>query len=471
MRKTVTSPRFAERNPDLAGSGVLVVGLGKSGLAAARLALAKGATVVAADARPQGDLAAAARELTKLGASVHAGGHPPELARDADLLVLSPGVPREVPVVAEALRKGVPVWSEIELAFRHCAGRVVGVTGSNGKSTTTSMIGTILRGAGVPGGTGGNLGTPFSDLLAGDAPDAVHAVELSSFQLESIDAFHAAVAVVVNLSPDHMDRYPSVDAYAAAKARLLETQRPGEAAVLNADDEASRRFEPSVRGRLHRFSTRTEVDPGAFVRSGTIVLRVDGKEEHVLRADELPVPGEHNVENALAAALASRLAGATPAQIARGLKAYKALPHRLELVASFDGVAFYNDSKATNLDATARALRAFPPGTIHLILGGRDKGADWRGFAPLAAKLAARVLLVGEAAETIRREFGAAVPLADCGTVRSAVRVGFEGAAPGHVVLLAPGCASFDQYRNFEQRGEDFKRAVVALFPEGEHRA
>jgi UDP-N-acetylmuramoylalanine--D-glutamate ligase len=252
---------------------------------------------------------------------------------------------------------------------------------------------------------------------------------------------------------------------------LLATQRPGEAAILNADDEASRAFEGSVRGQLHRFSTQHEVDPGVFVRAGSIVLRIDGEEESVLRADELPVPGQHNLENALAAALASRLAGCSPAQIARGLRAYKALPHRLEFVASFDGVAFYNDSKATNLDATVRALRSFPPGTVHLILGGRDKGADWRGFAGLAAERAARVLLVGEAAETIRRELGTAVPMADCGTVRTAVRSGFEAAAPGHVVLLAPGCATFDQYKNFEQRGEDFKRAVSALFPEGEHRA
>lgn len=469
MKATMGTRSLTVRDPRLEGLAVLVVGLGRSGLAAARLAASKGARVTVADRRLAHELGDAAVAARSLGCEVRPGGHPPELARDADLLVLSPGVPSSTPVAQEARRLGVPVWAEVELAFRFCRGRVLGVTGSNGKSTTTSMAGGILRAAGVPGGTGGNLGTPFAELLDQDGPDAVHAVELSSFQLETVDAFHAAVAVVLNLSPDHLDRYPSFDAYGSAKARLLETQTPDEAAVLNGDDPESARFAASVRGRGYRFSISGDVEAGACVRDGQIVLRTERGDDSVMAVADLSVPGDHNLANALAAALACRLCGCAPAAIAAGLRGFRALPHRLEFVATFDGVGFYNDSKATNLDAALRALRSFPAKRVHLILGGKDKGADWAAVAPEVGDRARRVLLVGEAAPVVRAALERSVPLEDCDTVRTAVRVGFEGAAPGDVVLLAPGCASFDQYRNFEERGADFRRAVEGLFPEGDH--
>ncbi len=471
MRTELGNPKLAAYAPRLEGLRVLVLGLGKSGLSAAKLLASKGARILAADQSRGRVVEEAAAAVRALGGEARTGGHARELAGQADLVVLSPGVPVSVPVVAEARRLGIPVWSEVELASRFCRGRVVGVTGSNGKSTTTSMIGTVLRIAGIPGGTGGNLGTPFTDLLAEDGPAAVHAVELSSFQLETIEAFRAVVAVVVNLSPDHMDRYPSFDAYARAKARLLETQRAEDAAVLNLDDPESGRLSGSVRGRGYRFSTRQEVEAGAFVRSGTIVLRADGGDAEILAASELPVPGEHNVANAAAAAMACRLCGCEPEAIARGLRAFRALPHRLEFVASVDGVAFYNDSKATNLDAAARALRSFPAGKVHVILGGKDKGADWPALGPVVRERARRVLLVGEAAPLIRSGLQGCVPLIDCGTVETAVRRGFEEAAPGDVVVLAPGCASFDQYENFEERGRDFRHAVEELVPGGDHHA
>lgn len=471
MKATMPTRTLAARDPDLEGLDVLVVGLGRSGLAAARLAAAHGARVTVADRREEGEIAGAVRQARAAGAKVVAGGHPPELAGHAGLLVLSPGVPASVPVVAEARRLGVPVWAEVELAFRFCRGRVLGVTGSNGKSTTTTMAGTILRSAGIPGGAGGNLGTPFCELLSVDGPDAVHAVELSSFQLETIEAFHAAAGAILNVSPDHMDRYPSFDAYAAAKARLLTSQMPDDAAVLNHDDPESRRFLPAVRGRLYRFSATDEVASGAFVRDGEIVLRSEQGEVAVMRAADLPVPGAHNISNALAAALLCRLCGAPPEAIAAGLRSFRALAHRLEFVASFDGVDFYNDSKATNLDAALRALRSFPPQRVHLVLGGRDKGADWATAAPEIAQRARTVLLVGEATPVIGAALAARMTPRECGTVRAAVREAFELAAPGDVVLLAPGCASFDQYRNFEERGLDFRGAVEALFPDGGHLA
>ncbi len=452
-----------ERGVRLEGTRVLIVGLGRSGLAACRLAAARGAKVLVVDQRPVTELGGAPAEARSLGAEVRGGGHPPDLAAAADLVVVSPGVPSSVDLLVEARRRGLPVWGEVELASRLCRGRIVGITGSNGKSTTTAMAGVILRAAGVPGGTGGNLGTPLADLLAYDSPEAVHAVELSSFQLETVEAFRATVSVVLNLSPDHMDRHGSLEAYARAKARLLETQTPEDAAVLNLEDPERERFAPYVRGRLHEFSTRGEPDLGAFVREGRIVLRVEEGEEAILPVERLAVRGEHNAANALAAALACRLVGCSAEGIARGLEAFRPLPHRLEPAGTLRGVAFYNDSKATNLDATARALAAFEPGTVHLILGGKDKGAEWGSLVPLLRRHARRVLLVGQAAPTIRKALEGAVPLEDCGTVPRAVEAGFEGASAGQIVLLAPGCASFDQYRNFEERGEDFRRAVRRL--------
>jgi len=441
----------------------VVIGVGKSGLAAVRLAASKGARVIAADLRTESELGDVARDVRSTGAELRAGGHPPEIVRHADLVVISPGVRTDLPAISEARRLGIPVWGEIELASRFCRGRILGITGSNGKSTVTAMAGAVLRAAGIPGGTGGNLGTPLADLLAEDRADAVHAVELSSFQLESIDRFRAEGAVVVNLSPDHLDRHESFDSYVRAKARLLEGQDARGFAVLNADDPESARLEPAVRGSAYRFSTRAEVERGATLRSGALTLVLEGGEETLMPAGELPVPGEHNLANALAAALACRLLGCPAATIARALRSYRALPHRLEHVRTVAGVAFYDDSKATNADATTRALRSFAPGTVHLILGGLDKGADWASLAPDVARYARRVLLVGAAAPVIRAALEGAVAMEDCGTVPAAVRNGFGGASPGEVVLLSPGCASFDQYRNFAERGRDFRAAVEAV--------
>jgi UDP-N-acetylmuramoylalanine--D-glutamate ligase len=470
MRSDVAPFPITARAPRLEGLRVVVVGLGRSGLAAVRLAASKGARVIAADLRTEAELGVAAREARSVGAEVRGGGHPPALLDGVDLVVVSPGVRSDSPIVTEARLRQVPVWGEVELAWRFCRGRVLGITGSNGKSTVTSMAGAILRAAGIAGGTGGNLGTPLSELLAEDGPEAVHAVEISSFQLETIDSFHADGAVVVNLSPDHLDRYDSFDDYVDAKARLLEGQEPDGFAILNDDDPESARLMSAVRGELYRFSTRAVVERGGWIRDGVLTLTLGGRAEAIVDAAGLPVRGEHNHGNALAAALACRLLGAPVDAIAGGLRSYRALPHRLERVGVVGGVEFYDDSKATNLDAATRALRSFEPGTVHLILGGRDKGADWASLEPDVRRHARRVLLVGEAGETIRKALTGVVETESCGTVTAAVRVGFDGARPGDVVLLAPGCASFDQYRNFEERGDDFKAAVDGLTPtRGDH--
>jgi UDP-N-acetylmuramoylalanine--D-glutamate ligase len=466
MNLGMTKPMLSIRDPDLQGLRVLVVGLAKSGFAAARLANDKGAQVLVVDRRAEAELGRLPQRLRTLGVEVRPGGHPARLADDADLLVISPGVPSDVELLRAARDRGVPVWAETELAARFCRGRVIGITGSNGKSTVTTMAGQILRGAQIPGGTGGNLDTPFSELLAADERYAVHAVELSSFQLEWVEALRPDVAVIVNLSPDHLDRYASYDDYARAKARLLEVQEPSGAAVLNADDRDSARFHDAVRGRLHTFSTRHEVERGAFLRDDRLTLRTEYGEEELIDANELPLPGEHNVANALAAALACRLAGCVPRAIIAGLRAYRPLAHRLEPIAEVGGVRFYNDSKATNSASMLRALNSFASGSVHLILGGQDKGTDWRRLADEIGARAKRVLLVGEAAPTLERALSGRTTPQNCRTVPQAVRIGFAGAEAGDVVLLSPGCASFDQYRNFEERGEDFRHSVSALLRE-----
>ncbi len=461
--------RLTSHDPDLAGLRVLIVGAGLSGLAAARLAVRKGARVTLCDhktlARIAGADIASARAQ---GVVVRAGGHPPELADESDLLIVSPGVPSDIELLSRARELDLPIWGEIELAARFCRGRIIGITGSNGKSTVTTMIGGILRGAGVAGGTGGNLDRPFADLLDQDSPQATHVLELSSFQLETLQTLRPDVAVLLNLSPDHLDRYASFEEYARAKLRLLELQDAEGYAVLNADDRQSERARAAVRGRLQLFSTRDEVAAGAFLRGGRLRLRTEHGEDELLAADELPLPGEHNVANALAAALACRLGGCSPEEISRGLMSYRALPHRLELVGQVRGVLFYNDSKATNPAAVACALTAFRPGSVHLILGGRDKGSDWDALIPLIRTHARRVLLVGEAAAALADVLSGVVPLQTCATVPRAVAAGIDTAGGDDVVLLSPGCASFDQYRNFEERGNDFRRAVRSLTGQGD---
>lgn len=453
-------------HPVLENLRVLVIGLGRSGIAAASLAASRGARVLAVDRRPAGELTDEARRLTEAGIEIRTGEHPASLAEGIDLAVLSPGVPVDVPLVAACRAGGTPVWGEVELAWRYCAGRIIGITGSNGKSTTTTMTGAILRAAGIPGGTGGNLDVPLSELLAEDRHDAVHALELSSFQLETTDQFHPAVAVLLNLTPDHLDRYDTMDDYAEAKARIFIAQTGDDHAILNADDPNSSRFASRVQGRGWRFSTRSELPAGAFLRDGEIILRTDNGEEAVVHTDMLPVPGEHNAANALAASLACRLCGCPPEAIEEGLRSFTPLPHRLEFIGKVKDVAFYNDSKATNVDSTVRAIGSFEPGTVHLILGGKDKGGDWASLRDPVARYTGSVLLVGEAAAAIGNALEGVVKMHDCGTVPRAVRTGYENARPGEVVLLSPACASFDQYRNFEERGDDFRRAFSGLVRE-----
>jgi UDP-N-acetylmuramoylalanine--D-glutamate ligase len=430
----------------------LVVGLGASGVAAARLLVRDGWLVTITDLRGHAELAARLAELPE-GVETALGGHPVSLLDATSLLVVSPGVAWELPLLAEARRRGVEVIAEIELAFRARPERpLVGVTGSNGKTTVTALIGEILRTAGVAVGVGGNIGTAAC-ALALDPAVATWVLELSSFQLEGCSRLRPRVGLLLNLSPDHLDRHASMDAYRAVKARLFAAQRGEDLALLNADDPIV--AAQDVPARLERFSLN---DPGAeaHLRAGELIL--DGA-PLVSRA-ELPLLGDHNVANALAAALAGARMGVPRDAIATALRRFKGLPHRHQLVGEVAGVRWVEDSKGTNIGATAAGLAGYPPGRVHLVLGGLGKGQDFSLLRPSIEGRVARLYVIGQAADEIAAALEGAAPIERCGTLDEAVRRGATLARPGDTVLLSPACASFDQFRDYADRGDAFARLV-----------
>jgi len=446
---------------DLSGKRVLVVGLARTGVAAALFSAGYGATVKATDEKPEAQLGDIPERLRAAGITLELGGHVPSSFLDQDLIVLSPGVPAHLPELDKAREAGIPVWSEVELAWRFLRGKLVAITGSNGKTTTTSLVGHILKTAGIPTLVGGNIGTPLLALVETSEDKSVTVAEISSFQLETIEAFRPEIGVVLNITPDHLDRHVTFDAYAKAKMRMFENQIERDVAVLNADDPEITKRMPS-RPHVYWFSRQKRVAQGAFLRDGQIMFRIEGDEFPLVRRDDIPLRGDHNVENVLAACAASYLAGAAPAAIAAGVKSFKGVEHRLEFVAEINGVSFYNDSKATNVDAAVKALEAFP-GPLLVILGGKDKGSPYEPLRAPLKQVARGAFLIGEAASKIATEVGDAVPMTEAGTLDRAVQLAFEQAKPGNVVLLAPACSSFDQFENYEHRGRVFKQLVAEL--------
>ncbi len=446
---------------DLAGKRVLVVGLARTGVAVSLFAAAYGATVTATDEKPESALGETAEKLHAAGVKLELGGHPPSIFFEQDLIVVSPGVPANLAPMVLAHVGGIPVWSEIELAWRFLRGKLVAITGSNGKTTTTSLVAHIIETAGIPTLIGGNIGAPLISLVERSTDSTVTVAEISSFQLECIEAFRPEIGVLLNLTPDHLDRHASFADYAAAKMRLFENQIERDFAILNADDSEVTKRMPS-KSHVFWFSRQKRVAEGAFLRDDQIIFRLDGSETPIGKRSDIPLRGEHNVENVLAACAAAYLAGATPSAIASGVKTFRGVDHRLEFVAEVGGVGFYNDSKATNVDAALKAIDAFP-GPLIVILGGRDKGAP---YTPLAGTLRAKgraVLLIGESAEKIAADLGDAVSVVRAGTLERAVEMAAERAQPGDTVLLAPACSSFDQFENYEQRGRVFKQLVAQL--------
>jgi UDP-N-acetylmuramoylalanine--D-glutamate ligase len=446
---------------ELAGQRVLVVGLARTGIATALFCAARGARVTSTEERPESQIPETAAKLRAAGVRLELGGHKAQTFIEQDLIVPSPGVPLILPSLAAARAVGIPVWSEIELASRFLRGRLVCITGSNGKTTTTSLIGHILESAGLPVQVAGNIGTPLISRVDVSSDGGFTVVEASSFQLEAISAFRPDVAVLLNVTPDHLDRHGSLEAYRRAKARIFENQTEHDAAVLNADDVAVTACAPSGPA-VYWFSRHNRVPSGCFVRDDEIVFGRDGSETVLLRRREIGLRGDHNVENVLAAAAAATLVGVEPPAIAEAVRTFAGVEHRIEFVATISGVEYFNDSKATNVDATIKALDAFP-GNLLVILGGKDKGSDYTILRKSLREHARMVLLIGAAADKIESQLGGVVPVERAGTMAHAVEIAEERARPGDTVLLAPACASFDQFESYEHRGRVFKQLVRSL--------
>jgi UDP-N-acetylmuramoylalanine--D-glutamate ligase len=449
---------------EVAGRNILIVGAARSGVAAAQFLSARGARVTVNDAKPESELKDA-HNLREKGIEITAGSHPPELFEKSDLIVVSPGVPLALEPFQRACAAGVPIIGEVELAARFLRGRLVGITGSNGKTTTTTLAGELLRNAGLPTQVGGNIGTPLISLVETSRADGFTVIELSSFQLEAVDQLHLFVAVIINLTPDHLDRYDSMDDYAAAKAHVFRNQTEADFAVLNADDERGSKMARLTRARPVFFSRRRELDEGIFLRGDRIVHRQAGRERALVIRNEIILRGDHNLENVMSALAVGLACNASPASMRETIGNFKGVEHRLEFVAEINGVKFYNDSKATNVDAAIKCIEAFPRG-VNVILGGKDKGSDYAPLAPLVRERCEHVILIGAAADKIAAALENARPwvkLHRAATMQEAVEIGLKLSQPGEIVLLAPACASFDMFENYEHRGRVFKEAVKEL--------
>jgi UDP-N-acetylmuramoylalanine--D-glutamate ligase len=481
------------RTMELKDKRVLVVGLGKSGVASALFLKAHGARVTVSDTKSGDELRNEIPVLLDHGITVETGGHGDRTFRGQDLIVVSPGVPVDAPPLVQAKSQGVSVIGEIELAARFLPGPIVAITGSNGKTTTTTLAGEIMTASGFPALVGGNIGTPAISLAERAQPETVIVLEVSSFQLETIQTFRPQVAVVLNVTPDHLDRHRTFEAYTDAKARVFENQQPGDFAVLNADDPTCVAMAARTRAQVFWFSRQKELTQGASVQDGEIVFRgprVARKElnpapsfaqdsvfvgpserQTIMLSSEVPLKGAHNLENVLAAVCAGVLMGCAHEKIRQAVREFKAVEHRLEFVASIGGVDYYNDSKATNVDATIKALESFPA-NIHLILGGKDKGSDYTVLNDLLRQRVKRVYTIGAAAAKIESQIASpsgahgkdgGPEIVHAETLDHALRKAHAAAQPGDVVLLAPACASFDQFKNYEHRGQTFKEIVRAL--------
>jgi len=449
---------------DLKNKRVLVVGLGKSGLSAAMFLRAQGARVTVSDTRSAVALAQEIPALLEAGIMVESGGHGLLTFRRQDLIVVSPGVPMDTPEVKQVVAFGLTVIGELELASRYLKGQVVAITGSNGKTTTTTLVGKIMNDAGVETQVGGNIGLPVIDLVAKSTPETVNVLEVSSFQLETVDEFHPGIAVILNITPDHLDRHHSFEKYVAAKERIFARQGPEDAVVLNGDDRVTQMCAARAKSEVYWFSGTKAVRRGAFVRDGVIVWveKEGGVTEPIMPVSEVHLKGAHNIENVLAAVCAARLAKVSAESIRASVANFTAVEHRLELVRKLNGVEYYNDSKATNVDATMKAVSSFSKG-IHLILGGKDKDSDYGLMAELLKERVKVVYTIGSAAEKIERQLHGVVKMVTAGTMQTAVAEASKVAVTSDVVLLSPACSSYDQFENYEHRGRVFRQLVNEL--------
>jgi len=455
MKTRQNLPSFYKKN-------VLVVGLGRSGVAACELLRKYDCTVTATDVRREDAFGVEARALAEQGIKLSLGGHDPALIKETELIVLSPGVPRSTAFIQQALNAGVPVVSEIEIAAEVARAPILAVTGTNGKSTVVTLLGKILASSGLETAVAGNIGVALSAVVEDVPPEGAIVVEISSFQLESVVKFHPKVAVLLNLTPDHLDRYDGLGSYVSAKARIFMNLGRSDSAVFNADDPLEEPLVSGLQARLLGFSFRERrVKEGAFVRGGAFWLRFAGAEAAVTEDTSIALRGPHNFANILASICAAAAFGLKPEQMKKPIDEFKGLEHRLEDVAEIDGVSFVNDSKATNVDSLKYSLLSFNE-PIVLIAGGRDKEGNFSPLKELATERVKELVLIGEASKKIAAAWpGVKAHFAK--SMQEAVETAFKLAGPKEVVLLAPGCASFDMFKDFEDRGRVFKSAVLSL--------
>ena len=452
---------------DVRGKRVLVVGLARTGRATARCLQRHGAQVTVTDSRPPYELRADIAELLALKIGMELGLHREATFLAQDLIVASPGVAPELPELQAARAKGIPVVSEVEVASWFLEAEILGVTGSNGKTTTTALLGRMLETSRLRTFVGGNIGLPLITAVDQVSKDWKVVTELSSFQLEATQSFRPHVAVLLNITPNHLDRHPTLEAYVAAKAQIFRHQTPEDFAILNADDSAVMALAPKIVARKIFFSRVQDLPDGVFVADGLVCFRTGNLERALFGTREIALRGDFNVENVLAATAAACVVGADFEAIARAVREFRAVEHRLEFVREIRGVEFFNDSKATSVDATAKALSAFTRG-VHLILGGKDKGAPYAPLRPLLKERARAAYLIGAAAKRIERELMGAVELIPCGDLETATRRAFARAIAGDSVVLSPACSSFDQFQDYEHRGRVFKEIVERLAAEAE---
>jgi UDP-N-acetylmuramoylalanine--D-glutamate ligase len=447
---------------DIQGQRALVVGLARSGRAAALLLRSHGAIVTVTDSREPAEFAEDMPVLLKQKIGLELGTHRPETFLKQDFIVVSPGVFPEPGPLQAARARGIPVYPEIEIASWFLKGTLLGVTGSNGKTTTTTLIGKILEASQFDTFVGGNIGIPLSATAERVTDDSMIVAELSSFQLEAIDQFHPQVAVLLNITANHLDRHPDLEAYARAKARIFRNQRAADCAVLNVDDPEAAKLIPTVASRKILFSRRRELPEGVFQASGSIVYRTGHLERVIMPCREVRLKGEFNLEDVLAATAASLAVGADFEAIRAAVQTFKGVEHRLEFVRELSGVDFYNNSKATSVAATENSLQAFAQG-VHLIMGGKDKGAPYEPIKKLLRERVRYIYLIGAAAPRIEKELRGPVEMVRSGDLRTAVCQAFERARQGDTILLAPACSSFDQFTDYEERGRFFKDVVEQL--------
>ena len=450
------------RKDRIIGKKVSILGMARSGVACAKILRKIGAQVFVSDSQGEKLLSERTSQLREMGIDFETGGHTSNVVRGKDFIVVSPGVPLDIPILKRAQDTGIPAFSEIEVAFWLTDSKIIGITGSNGKTTTVTLVGEMLKEDKRECQVGGNIGIPFSSIVEEVSPDGLLVLELSSFQLERIEEFSPYVSSVLNVTPDHLDRHPDLESYLEAKLRILENQTKDDFAVLNADDENS--FKLAQQGKCEKafFSTRKELEQGTFLRQGQLLSRWRGKEQKIIDLTEIGIKGPHNLSNSCAACAICAILEVAPESMRKALRDFRGVEHRLERVTAISGVSFVNDSKATNVESVWYALQSVSPPII-LIAGGKDKGGDFSKLRELAQENVKALILIGEAKEKIKKALGDLVPSEYSDSLEEAVGLSLKQASGGDTVLLSPGCASFDMFRDYQHRGEVFKSSVRNL--------